>query len=177
MALRRLIRNKTFSVIAGYVLVMMLACFLGGCDDSYQPKVQKAPSTGEAPDFSLKDLDGKTFKLSAYRGNPVLLIFSATWCPECRSEIPYFKHLHATYKHQGVEVVTIDVMEKWDKVKRFSERYDIPYKMLLDETGAVAEAYGVRGVPTIVLIDKAGKVVCYHCRSVDLTLNAMLANR
>lgn len=177
MAMRLFTRSRIFPVIAGYLLVVVLACLLGGCDDAYNPKVQKAPAKGEAPDFSLKDLDGKTFKLSAYRGNPVVLIFSATWCPECRSEIPYFKYLYSTYRHQGVEVVTIDVMEKRDKVKRFSERYDIPYKMLLDETGAVAEAYGVRGVPTIVLVDKAGKVFCYHCRSVDLTLNAMLASR
>jgi peroxiredoxin len=177
MAINLLKHLRNRSAICRFVLMVVLVFFVGGCDSGYQPKAQKAPTKDEAPDFSLKDLDGKTFKLSAFRGNPVLLIFSATWCPECRSEVPYFKHLYASYKSQGVEVVTVDVMEKWDKVKHFAERYEIPYKILLDETGEVAEAYGVRGVPTIVLLDKSGKVICYHCRNVDLILNAMLANK
>lgn len=177
MAVKLMMHLRNYSALICCVVIAMTACVIGGCDDLSQPKVQKSPSRGEAPDFSLKDLDGKSFKLSSYRGNPVLLIFSATWCPECRSEIPYFKHLYESYKSRGVEVVTIDIMEKRDKVKRFAERYEIPYKILLDETGEVAEAYGVRGVPTIVLLDKAGKVICYHCRSVDLILNAMLSNK
>ena len=53
-----------------------------------------------APDFSLKDLQGKTFKLSKYSGKPVLLFFGTTWCPSCRAEIPAYKNIYATYSQK-----------------------------------------------------------------------------
>src|SRR4030042_255432 len=58
----------------------------------------------KAPDFVLTDLDGRKYRLSDHRGKrPVLLIFSTTWCPSCKEEIPHLKSLHATYAKRGIE--------------------------------------------------------------------------
>jgi len=54
-----------------------------------------------------------------------------------------------------------------------SEKYKIPYKVLLDEVASAAESYGVMGVPTLILVNKAGKIKCKQCRSVDIMLEEM----
>jgi thiol-disulfide isomerase/thioredoxin len=55
----------------------------------------------KAPDFTLKDLNGKTVSLSAFKGKVVLLNFFATWCPPCRAEMPALNKLHHTLKAVG----------------------------------------------------------------------------
>ena len=68
-------------------------------------------------------------------------------------------------------MVNIDIDEPREKVARFAARYKLPYQSLLDETGRVPEAYGVMGVPSLVLIDKDDKIICRQCRSVDTILD------
>src|ERR1700682_3652025 len=58
-----------------------------------------------APDFQLKSLDGKTVKLSDFRGKPVLLNFWATYCAPCRVEMPWLVDLHKQYHPQGLEML------------------------------------------------------------------------
>jgi peroxiredoxin len=165
----------------GKVLQSLLFCllfiFIASCaDDSTPPRSPgKAVVDAKAPDFALKDLSGKIVKLSSLQGNPVLIIFSATWCPECRREIPYFKELHASYAPRGLQIINIDIMEPLDRVRKFAEKYELPYRTLLDENGRVSESYGVYGIPTAVLIDKNGTVLCYPCRSLDRLLDMIFA--
>ena len=126
-----------------------------------------------APDFSLKDLQGKTFKLSSYSGKQVLLFFGATWCPSCRAEIPAYKNIYATYSKSSLEVVYIDIMEPVEKVARFAKTNSLPYKVLIDEDGNVADNYGIIGVPTLILIDKEGYIAKMSHRTSDLPLNKL----
>lgn len=126
-----------------------------------------------APDFSLKDLQGKTFKLSSYSGKPVLLFFGTTWCPSCRAEIPAYKNIYTTYSKSGLEVVYIDIMEPAEKVARFAKTNSLTYKVLIDEDGNVADNYGIIGVPTLILIDKEGYVAKTSHRTSDLPLNRL----
>jgi peroxiredoxin len=126
-----------------------------------------------APDFSLKDLQGKKFKLSSYSGKPVLLFFGTTWCPSCRAEIPAYKNIYATYSKSGLEVVYIDITEPVEKVARFAKTNSLPYRVLIDEDGSVADNYGITGVPTLVLIDKEGYVAKISHRTADLPLNKL----
>jgi peroxiredoxin len=131
----------------------------------------------KAPDFALKDLQGRNFKLSDHKGKPVLLIFGTTWCYYCRDEIPRFKKIYAGYAKKGLVIVNIDIQESRDRVSRFADKYELPYKVLLDETADVAENYGVRGVPTMFLIDKQGMIVCRKCPSVEPMLEKMFQER
>ena len=141
---------------------------------SFGQFIPNAPFKSEeviAPDFSLKDLQGKTFKLNKYSGKPVLLFFGATWCPSCRAEIPAYKNIYATYSKQGLEVIYIDIMEPAEKVARFAKTNSLSYRVLLDEDGNVADNYGFIGVPTLILVDKEGYVAKISHRTSDLPLN------
>ncbi len=137
--------------------------------------ITKPPAEEKAPDFVLTDLKGQKFRLSDHRGKrPVLLIFSTTWCTFCKAEIPHFKTLHTTYAKQGLEIVNIDIQESKEKVAKFAAQNQLPYRVLLDESGAVSGVYEIRGVPTMVLVDRDGMIVCRQCRSVDSVLPSLM---
>jgi peroxiredoxin len=146
--------------------------------------VEKPPATAKtafvekAPDFVLKDLNGRTFRLSDSRGKqPVLIIFSATWCTFCKDEIPHFKAIHASYAKQGLEVVNIDIQESKEKVAKFTARYGLPYRVLLDEDGAVSGIYDIRGVPSMVLVDQNGNILCRQCQKVEPLIETLLKKK
>jgi peroxiredoxin len=132
----------------------------------------------KAPDFVLKDINGQRFRLSDHRGKrPVLVIFSATWCSFCKAEIPHFKSLHATYAKQGLEIVNIDIQESREKVSRFVAKHQLPYRTLLDEDGMVSGVYNIPGVPTLILVDENGMILCRQCRTVDTLLESMMKKK
>jgi peroxiredoxin len=137
--------------------------------------ITKTTVEERAPDFVLADLQGQKFRLSDHRGKrPVLIIFSTTWCTFCKAEIPHFKSLHATYAQRGLEVVNIDIQESKEKVARFASQNQLPYRVLLDEDGSVSGVYEIRGVPTMVLVDKNGMVSCRQCRTVESVLASIM---
>ncbi len=127
-----------------------------------------------APDFVLKDLDGKETRLADYRGKFVLLAFSTTWCPHCRKMPPYLNELRREYGDSGLVIFNIDIQEPLKKVRSYAARHDIKYRVLLDEKATVAMAYDVRGVPSLILVDKEGTIVCRQCRSLDMLLETFL---
>jgi len=143
------------------------------CSDSRQPPVVPKAVEGKARDFVLTDLSGSKFMLNEQRGKPVLIIFSTTWCPTCRSEIPRYKFFHNTYAGRGLIVVNIDIQELPDKVSRFADKYQLPYRVLLDETGLVAEAYQIVGVPTLILIDQNGALISRQYPAIDGLLKTL----
>ena len=136
----------------------------------------KTPAgTQKAPDVILKDLNGQKFRLSDYRGKkPVMIIFSTTWCSSCKSEIPHFKSLYTVYANKDIEIVNVGVQESKAKMSKFSTRYNLPYRVLLDEAGIVSGVYGIRGVPSLVLVDKKGFIVCHQCTKIESILDAIL---
>ncbi len=164
----------------GIAAALVIACLftLPSALRAAKPKpfdITKTPAEEKAPDFVLSDLKGQKFRLSDHRGKrPVLIIFSTTWCSFCKAEIPHFKSLHATYVKQGLEVVNIDIQEPKEKVARFASQNQLPYRVLLDEDGAVSGVYDIRGVPTMILVDKNGMIACRQCRSVDTVLSSMM---
>ncbi len=126
----------------------------------------------QAPRFSIRDVNGRIFSMNDYGKKTVLLIFSTTWCPTCRTEIPHFKQIYQTYNHRGLEMVNIDIQETRDKVARFASKYQLPYRILLDEKGDVASSYGIVGVPAMILI-KNGVVITRNYRLIDGTLEKL----
>jgi peroxiredoxin len=165
-------KNKIFSLFTAGVTVMLIFGALS-CSDTRQPPVAPKAAEGKARDFVLKDLGGSKFMLSEQRGKPVLIIFSTTWCPTCRSEIPRYKFFHNTYTGRGLIVVNIDIQEPPDKVSRFADKYQLPYRVLLDETGLVAEAYQIVGVPTLILIDQNGALISRQYQAIDGLLKTL----
>jgi len=111
-----------------------------------------------APDFILQDLAGQPVRLSSYRGRAVYIDFWATWCGPCRAALPGLQDLTDKFKDQGLEVVSIDEGEGLDQVRSFIDRRKYSFRVLLDTDRAVGDFYGVRGIPTSVLIDRSGVV-------------------
>jgi len=161
--------RRLTSGILSMLLVGMLSC----TDTRQSPVVSKAME-GKARDFILKDLNGERFMLSQQKGKPVLIIFSTTWCPTCRSEIPHYKKIYDAYAALGLIMVNIDIQETKDKVSRFHDTYQLPYRMLLDEEGLVAEAYRIVGVPTMILIDQNSNLVSRQYPAIDGLLESVL---
>ena len=127
----------------------------------------------QAPHFILKDLDDVEVSLSDYNGKDVLLVFGATWCRICRAEIPRLKEWYSKYQEKNFELINIYIQESKEKVSSFVNKNEIPFKILLDENGNVAQLYGVRGVPTKYIISREGLVLCVACRDVDLLLGML----
>ena len=145
-----------------------VSCSLG--DDAPKGPPAKIAVDAPAPDFRLPDLKGREVSLDGLKGRPVLLVFGTTWCPYCREEIPRIKEIHAKGRGKNLEVLNIYVDETERKVGEFAARYALPYPVLLDRDGKVAERYQVRGVPMLVLVDGQGKILCYQCRNLDALL-------
>lgn len=163
-----------YAVLSCMALILIFAF---SCSDTRPREAVKKTTDAAAPDFSLKTLSGKTFKLSGQKGKPVLLIFVTTWCPSCRSEIPHYKDIYETYGRRGLEVAMIDIQEPGVTVSRFASRNQIPFGILLDERGDVAGAYGIVGVPAMVLIDKGGKILSQEYMAIDMLLETTLGKK
>jgi peroxiredoxin len=106
-----------------------------------------------------------------------MIIFSTTWCSACKSEIPHFKSLYSTYVNKGLEIVNVGVQESKAKMLNFSSRYSLPYRVLLDESGIVSGMYSIRGVPSLVLVDEKGFILCHQCRQIEPLLDSILTGK
>jgi cytochrome c biogenesis protein CcmG/thiol:disulfide interchange protein DsbE len=124
---------------------------------------RRATERRAAPEFELRDTDGRTVRLSDYRGKVVLLNFWATWCGPCTIEIPWFVEFERRHKDRGFAVLGIAMDEDgWEVVRPFMERLRINYRVLLGND-EVARAYGgVDSLPTSFLIDREGFVARVH---------------
>ncbi|EPR10194.1 TlpA family protein disulfide reductase [Ruminiclostridium papyrosolvens] len=121
-----------------------------------------------APDFTLKDIDGKTVKLSDYKGKIVILNFWAVWCKYCLIEIPDFNELDKQLaKENNAVILAVDVQESEATVKKYLTSNNIGLKVLMDTDGAVSETYGISGFPTTFLINKDGSVYTYISGKTD----------
>jgi len=111
-----------------------------------------------APDFVLETPDGQALSPGSLAGRPVLLNFWATWCDPCRREIPYLQDLSEdkAWRDRGLEILAIDIQESATEVRDFQKEFGMTYRTLLDSSGAVAELYNIRGIPTTFFIGKDG---------------------
>ena len=115
-----------------------------------------------APSFSIPDTNGVTVSLADYKGKVVLLDFWASWCPDCRKESAYMVRLYRTYHDKGLEIVGISLdadKERWMAAIHADELSWTHVSNLMRWNCPVAAAYNIHWIPTLVLIDKNGKIV------------------
>lgn len=121
------------------------------------------PQVGNvAPDISISTPDGKTYRLSDFRGKPVMLNFWASWCGPCTAEM---KNIEAVYQqHTGDDFVILAVNqgEGNDTIKGFAELWKLNFRLLHDDDDNAARAYRVQALPTTIFVDKAGVVYEVH---------------
>ncbi len=119
-----------------------------------------------APTFTLPLLDGGDFDLAAHRGKDVVLLdFWATWCGPCRAAMPVLVEVAREYADEGVRYFAVNLREKPEAIRRYLKGARLDIAVPLDNDGSVAKKYGVRGIPTMVIVDKAGVVRKVHVGS------------
>ncbi len=111
-----------------------------------------------APDFSLKDINGKTWTLSSFTNSVVVVNFWASWCPPCKEELPDLYTLDKeTIENPNFTVVPILYQDDPETAKSFLESQGFgDFPIVLDPDSSVARAFGVTGVPETFVIDKKG---------------------
>nr|WP_245714236.1 TlpA disulfide reductase family protein [Janthinobacterium psychrotolerans] len=126
------------------------------------PAPASALETGTpAPAFTLSGPDGAV-KLEQYRGKLVYLDFWASWCGPCRQSFPWMNEMQARYGSQGLQIVGINVDAKADDARSFLGTTPARFAVAFDPSGATPRAYGVKGMPSSVLIGPDGKVLFEH---------------
>jgi peroxiredoxin len=108
----------------------------------------------------VPDLAGQAVRLSAYRGQVVLVNLWATWCPPCREEMPSMEKLHEKLKDRGFVLLAVSQDEGGiDGVRQFVEQMKLSFRVLVDPDGEVGRKFGVWGYPESFLVDRDGRIV------------------
>lgn len=156
-------KKKNWFLIVGLSLtgVCLLGCIAAAAIAALFPSLYQvylknsSLAVGDpAPDFELRALSGEKLRLSQYLGQPVLLNFSASWCPDCRKEVPLLQELHI--EHPELVIVLVDIKEPRTTVKDFAEEFGMDYPVLMDLDGRVSNQYQVLAIPTALFIDQDG---------------------
>ena len=109
-----------------------------------------------APDFTLTDIEGRTWTLSQLKGQVVFLNFWATWCPPCVSEMPSMQNLYNTLPQDQFKMLAVLYNDEASNARSFAKKLDITLPILIDEGNRVGMSYGLTGVPETFLLDKDG---------------------
>jgi peroxiredoxin len=116
----------------------------------------------KAPDFTINEAGGKSYKLSDLKGKVVMLQFTASWCSVCRTEMPFIeKEIWKEKQDAGLQVIGIDRDEPVEKVLQFKKNIAITYPLALDPGAAIFSRFAEKeaGVTRNVIIDRSGKIV------------------
>lgn len=117
----------------------------------------------EAPDFSLRSPNGETITLDDYRGKYVVLDFWASWCPDCRRDLPNIVAMYNRFKDKKVEFIGVSFDTKAESWKGAIKKFELKYTQASDlqsmRNSSVAAAYHIKWIPTTYVINPKGKVV------------------
>ena len=111
------------------------------------------------PEFNGRMADGRKVSLASLQGKVVVLNFWATWCQECRSEMPAFQQLHREFSGQGLAVIGINAREETTTIRDYAKELGLTFPVIVDPKGTINAAYGVIGLPTTFLIGRNGRPV------------------
>ncbi len=123
----------------------------------------QASLAGEnAPSFKLRDIAGREWTLAQLSNKTVMVDFWTTWCPRCREELPVLERLADDFRDRELVILAIDVGEDEAAVRGFVEKHIVKLPVLLAGEDAMILAYQVQAYPTLVVIDRTGKVAKHH---------------
>ncbi len=118
------------------------------------------PKVGfNAPHFSLLSMDRQAFEVKGQRDKPVILNFWASWCGPCRQEAPALKAIYEKYQDRlDFYAINLTSDDDLESAKAFVNEFNLPFPVLLDETGSVSKQYQVSSIPTTYFIDANGVI-------------------
>ena len=111
-----------------------------------------------AEDFTVALLRGEPLRLSGQRGKPVMINFWATWCAPCREEMPAMERLYRRHREHGFVLLAVSVDTDAALVRPFLEQHGLTFPVALDAKMSLANAYGVRALPSSFLVDRDGNL-------------------
>lgn len=111
------------------------------------------------PDFSGRTLDARTLSITEYRGSVIILNFWASWCFECRPEMPGLERLRREFSSRGLAVIGVNAREDKEAARRYAMELGLTFPLVLDRNGAINALYGVVGVPTTFVIGRDGRTI------------------
>lgn len=114
-----------------------------------------------APDFTLPGVQ-QTVRLQEMRGTVVYLDFWASWCTPCRQSFPWMNAMQQRHQEQGLNILAINLDEDEQAARDFLAQHEANFTIAFDNTGSIAEHYGLKGMPTSYLIDRDGQIVFTH---------------
>ena len=149
--------KRLLAISLGLLLAISLFAQQEDLDAKYAADLLK-PGT-PAPEFVLNDINGNSVKMSQFRGKTVVLIFWASWCPDCRAEVPALKELQAKTDPDKVLFVSISSDRTVEAWKKYVTENEMGGVQLYKDKSKVSEDYHVKWIPSQYVIGPDGKVV------------------
>lgn len=154
------------AVVALAALTVWITARAKALEEDFDKRGLAITVTGKAaPVLSLPALDGHTVSLADYRGKEnVLIAYWASWCSPCRAEMPILNRLYNGLKNssQEFEILAVSVDEDRAAAEKFAREANMTYPVLLDPGQKTVDAFHVESVPSLVIVDRDGKIVYGH---------------
>jgi peroxiredoxin len=113
------------------------------------------------PQFSGSTLDARQLSLTEYRGTVILLTFWASWCLECRVEMPALELVQREFSSRGLAIIGVNARESKEAVRRYAQELGLRFPLVLDRDGKINALYGVIGLPTTFVVGRDGRAVAF----------------
>lgn len=149
-------RTVILSVLAGLLLTSM-AVATAGCLSSGDSSTDATVSKTLAPDFAGTTLEGAEVSLNDYAGQPLVLVFMASWCGPCREEAPEIEQFYQENKDRAA-LLAMDVSDSEEDIRAFMTENGLTFPMMLDGDSAAGD-YRVNALPTTVVINPEGYII------------------
>jgi thiol-disulfide isomerase/thioredoxin len=111
------------------------------------------------PEFSARTLEGSTLSPGGFKGKVLILNFWASWCAECRPEMPVLEQLHREFAPRGLAIVGVNAREGTEVIRRYARELALTFPLVLDPGGRINALYGVIGLPTTFVVGRDGRAV------------------
>jgi cytochrome c biogenesis protein CcmG, thiol:disulfide interchange protein DsbE len=151
--------RRSVLVAAAATSFLLLSCQEGAVAAGAKP--------GGKVDFRLPAVDGRTLGPKDFLGQVVVVEFWATWCGPCHLQAKILEPIYRDFKGRKVQFLAANVGEEPDTVKSFLKNKPFPYPVLLDPKDAVASNLGVFALPTLLVVDRKGKVAYFESGLAD----------
>lgn len=152
-------RNYQVNYGRFFVFILLSFTMVKGMTEEVNklPNRESTVNQYQGQDWTLTSITDESVTLSQYKGQPVILIFWATWCPYCKKLLPGIAELNEKYKEKGLKVIAVNIKEDW-KPALYWKNHGYKFDAVL-EGDDIAEMYGVIGTPGLVFIAPNGEVL------------------
>lgn len=134
--------------------------------------IRRLDSIGKSVELDGRTIDGKPFRLSSLKGRPVVIQYWATWCEPCKEDMKQLRRLQAQYKRAGLTIVGVSIDNSREDALAFTKANAMPWYNLFEDGGMdgspLSQQFGVQTLPTMMLIDKSGKLVRHNVTVAEL---------